>query len=103
MSCSNNKKFTKKKIIIFSLIGIAAAAITYFVFSATNSGAALALPAVLGLAACPLMCAAMGGIMWISARLGNKNKQKVNSDRVVTNQDPFCAEHSHKQNRNFDN
>jgi hypothetical protein len=102
MSCNNNGKFTKRKIIIFSLIGIAVAATTYFLFMATNSRAALALPAVLGLVACPLMCAAMGGIMWIGGRL-NKNKQKGNSNRAITNEDSSRVDHSHKQYRNFDN
>lgn len=102
MSC-NNEKITKKKIIIFSLIGVAVVATTYFVYTATKSGAVFALPAVLGLAACPLMCVAMGGIMWLGARFGLKKDKKEKPQKFKADQHSCCAKHSNEHHKDFNN
>jgi hypothetical protein len=76
-SCCNIGKSTKTKVIIFSAIGIGIVSTSYFVFT-SNNGAALALSGLLGFAACPVMCAVMGGTMWIGSKLG-KTKRKTTS------------------------
>jgi len=62
----------KRKIAMISGAGAGAAAITYLSLTA-NPGAAAAVPAVLVLAACPAMCAVMGGVMWLSRRFKKRN------------------------------
>src|SRR6059036_348961 len=89
MSCCDNGRITRKKIIVFSSIGIAIVGASYFVFTSTNSGATLALTGLLGFAACPAMCATMGGAMWMASRLGSKKNQNVNSQ-----QQSCCGKHS---------
>jgi hypothetical protein len=83
MSCESGK-ITKKKIAIFSSIDIGIAALTYIAFITTNNPVlAAAMPAVLGFAACPAMCIAMGGAMWFMNRLSkNKNKNSSNNQTV---------------------
>lgn len=68
MSCNSTRKPLKKIIIILAMvIGIGAS--TYFVFSATNNPVfAASIPLIMSFAACPLMCAAMGGSMWLMKR-----------------------------------
>ena len=100
MSCCNTGKITKKKIIVFSVIGIAIVA-TYFVFTATNSSAALALPAILGFAACPAMCVAMGGVMWIAARFGSNKKQ--NNSEKTSPEHLSCCDSYHAYEHNNEN
>ncbi|MGI8832989.1 MAG: hypothetical protein ACR2IS_10180 [Nitrososphaeraceae archaeon] len=69
MACDSGKTSTKKKIIIFSFIGLVIATSTYLVFATTdNLAIATALPALLSFATCPLMCVAVGGLMWFSRR-----------------------------------
>src|SRR5437867_886054 len=62
----------KRKIAMISGAGAGAAGIAYLSLTA-NPGAAAAIPAVLVFAACPAMCAAMGGVMWLSRRLKKRN------------------------------
>lgn len=69
-----NVRLTKKRVMAFAAMAIAVAATSYFVFTTTNSGTVLALSGVLGFAACPAMCAAMGGSMWLANRIGGKIK-----------------------------
>lgn len=76
-SCCNIGKSTKIKLIVFSAIGIAIVGTSYFVFT-PNNGAALGLSDLLGFAACPFMCAIMGGIMWIGSKFG-ETKSKITS------------------------
>jgi hypothetical protein len=90
MSCDNGKISTKKKFIIFSSVGLAIAIATYLVFTTTNNPAiAAALPALLSLGACPLMCAIVGGLMWFSRRSSTrKDNCEGNHDRnaqIATN------------------
>lgn len=48
----------------------------YFVFSTTNNPAiAATMPALAAFAICPVMCAVMGGLMWMMNR-SSKNKGK---------------------------
>lgn len=77
MAC-NTGKITKKKIALFSSIIVAMGATTYFIFSATNNPAiAATIPLILSFAACPAMCAGMGGIMWLMNRK-KKSTEKIN-------------------------
>jgi hypothetical protein len=65
MNC-NTGKFTKKKIILLSLLGVGLTVGIYFVFSTTNNPAiAATVPALAAFAICPVMCAVMGGLMWM--------------------------------------
>ena len=65
MSCrggnGNGGRITKKKVVIFTLAGVGIAATSYYVLTTTNVAAAAALVPLAGFAACPAMCAAMGG------------------------------------------
>jgi hypothetical protein len=82
MSCNTGNLTRRKKIILFSSLSIGVGIITYLVFTTINNPAvAAAIPTVLILGACPLMCAAMGGAMWFSQRL-SKNKNKNISERL---------------------
>ncbi|MEP6576476.1 MAG: hypothetical protein ABJB85_08625 [Nitrososphaerota archaeon] len=93
ISCCNTGKNTKTKVIAFSVIGIAILATSYFIFTTTNSSrAALAFSGILGFAACPAMCAVMGGGMWIASRFVNKKSQKDNSDQ--DQEQSCCAKHT---------
>ena len=68
MSCSIGK-LTKKNIILLSLLGVGLTVGIYFVISTTNNTAiAAALPALAAFAICPVMCAVMGGLMWMMNR-----------------------------------
>jgi hypothetical protein len=50
-------------------VGLAIAIATYLVFTTTNNPAiAATLSMLLSFAACPLMCAPVGGLMWFSRR-----------------------------------
>ncbi len=91
-SCCNIGKTNKTKIIILSAIGASILAASYYFFISPNNGPVLALSGLLGLAACPAMCAVMGGAMWMASRLGSKKNQKANSEN--TNQQSCCAKHS---------
>jgi hypothetical protein len=84
MSCCNNGKITKKKVMVFSLIGTGIIATSYITLTGTNIVGAVALPVVLAFAACPAMCAAIGGSMWIANRFKKGKYQKINSNKVVT-------------------
>ncbi len=86
------------KVIFFSVIGIAIVGASYAVFTATNNGAALALSGILGFAACPAMCAVMGGGMWMASRFANRKSQKINSEKENTEQS-CCPKHSNEHRR----
>jgi len=82
MSCSTGR-ITKKKIAIFSSIGVLIVVGTYFAFVTTNNPAvAAAIPALLSFAACPAMCVVVGGIMWFSSRF-SRNKNKYNNNILM--------------------
>jgi hypothetical protein len=75
MNC-NTGKFTKKKIILLSLLGVGLTVGIYFVFSTTNNPAiAATVPALAAFAICPVMCAVIGGLIWMMNRF-SKNKGK---------------------------
>jgi len=85
MSCDSEKMSTKKKIIMFSFVGLVIATATYLVFITTNNPAiAAALPALVAFAACPLMCAAIGSLMWFSRRSSTSNdSHKGNHSKTI--------------------
>jgi uncharacterized membrane protein YciS (DUF1049 family) len=87
MSCHGNNR---KRIAIIAGAGAGAAGVITYASLASNPVAAAALPAVLAFAACPAMCAAMGGIMWLNRRISKKKgnaqliqqKQKTKEEEV---------------------
>ena len=96
-SCCNLGKNTKTKVIVLSVIGIAIVAASYFVFTSTNNGTALVLSGILGFAACPAMCAVMGGGMWIASRFANR-KSQINSEKENTEQS-CCPKNSNEHRK----
>lgn len=77
---------SKKNIAIISGAGVGAASIAY-VSLAGNPIAAAALPAVIAFAACPGMCAAMGGAMWLSRRISKRKNQTEVQQPVVNSKE----------------
>jgi hypothetical protein len=94
MSCHNtgragsNKK--KRLIAIISGAGIGVAGVAYFSLVA-NPVAEAAIPAVLAFAACPAMCAATGGAIWLS-RCFSKRKNQTQVQQSVVNSKEEAAE-----------
>ena len=88
MSCgSEGGRFTRKKIIVLSLVGSGIAAGSYFALTSTNIQTVAASSALLGVMACPAMCAVMGGGIWIVNKISkkkdkNKNRQDVKNQRL---------------------
>jgi hypothetical protein len=79
MNGGTGKIATRKKLVIFSSIGVGVAAITYLAFITTNNPAlAASVPAIFSLAACPIMCVGIGGAMVFMNRF-SKNKNKNHS------------------------
>lgn len=77
MSCDSGKMSTKRKVTIFFSTSIAIAIATYLAFTMTNNPAlSAALPALLLFGACPLMCAAVGGLMWFSCHCSTRNDKR---------------------------
>jgi hypothetical protein len=76
MSCHNMGRGSSKKmrIAMISGAGAGAAGIAY-VSLAANPAASAALPAVFAFAACPAVCASMGGAMWLSRRFSKRKNQ----------------------------
>jgi len=97
MSCCNNGKITRKKIILFSLVAGAIAVSSYFLIFTTNIATAASLPMLTGFVACPLMCVAMGGGMWLSSRL-SRNKENKHKANLQANSDT-CCQHDHIHDR----
>lgn len=88
MSCDSGKMSRKKKIRMFSSMGLVIAVATYIVLTTTNNPAiAAALPVLLSFGACPLMCAAVGGLMWFShcSSKSNDNHKGSHSKPIATN------------------
>jgi hypothetical protein len=76
----------KKMIAIISGAGVGVAGIAY-VSLAANPVAAAAIPAVLAFAACPAMCAAMGGAMWLSRRFSKRKNQTEVQQPIVNSKE----------------
>jgi hypothetical protein len=74
MSCHSSNR---KRIAIIAGAGAGATGVITYVSLAANPVAAAALPVVLAFAACPAMCAAMGGIMWLSRRMSKKKNMMI--------------------------
>lgn len=93
---------SKKRIAIISGAGVGVAGIAYISLAA-NPIAAAAIPAVLAFAACPAMCAAMGGAMWFRRRFSKRKNQTQVQQSLVVNSKQDATEaktestHSNKQ------
>ena len=88
MACNSGKMSTKKKVISFYSAGLAIAIGAYLIFTTTKTPAlAATLPALLPFAACPLMCVAVGGLMWFSRRspISNDNHKGSHDIPMATN------------------
>jgi hypothetical protein len=71
--------------------GAGAVGIAYISLTA-NPGATAAIPAVLAFAACPAMCAAMSGAMWLSRRFSKrKNQTQVQQQPIVNSKQEVVA------------
>ena len=82
---------TKKRILVLVAIVLGITAIIYSISVSTKNFALIALsPFALGFLICPLMCAAMGGGLWLANRLSRK-KEKVNSQNGAG----CCSQHHH--------
>ncbi|MGI0021535.1 MAG: hypothetical protein ACRD9Q_01620 [Nitrososphaeraceae archaeon] len=112
MSCcggnGDGRKITKKKIIIFSSLGAGIATASYFALTTTNSQALVASSTLLGFAACPAMCAVMGGGIWIFNKLSSKKKRNHvyendnngtnTNQKIKTREDSCCSVHDSNEN-----
>ena len=74
---------TKRKIAIFSSAGAGIGIASYFAFTTVPAMAA-AVPAILTFAACPAMCAAMGGAMFLQKRRSNKKNPSKMAVKEMT-------------------
>jgi hypothetical protein len=95
MSCHNmgggGRRSKKRIVAIISGAGIAVTGIAY-VSLATNPVAAAVIPAILAFAACPAMCAAMGGAMWLNRRISKRKNQTQVQQPVVNSKEEGAAE-----------
>ena len=81
MSCHNTGRAgsnKKRRIAIISGAGAGVAGIAYVSLIA-NPVAEAAIPAVLALASCPAMCAAMGGAMWFRRQFFKKEEPNTST------------------------
>ena len=84
MSCGNDsennnvRRFSKKRIAILSTMGAGAIGAVYLSVTA-NPAIGASISAILAFAACPAMCAAIGGTMRLSRRFSKKrgNAQQI--------------------------
>jgi hypothetical protein len=110
MSCGGNdsennsgRRFSKKRIAILSAMGAGAIGAVYLSFTA-NPAIGASISAILAFAACPAMCAAMGGTMWLSRRFSKKKgnmqqmqqKQKTKEKEEVSNLESTTEEQLEK-------
>jgi hypothetical protein len=111
MSCDLGKTSTRRKVTMFSFVGLAIAIATYLaLISTSNPAIASALPVLLSLAACPLMCAVIGGIMWFSRRSSTSNEgnshnsqSAINTNDIAPLHDQGTLQHTNKnQNENLE-
>src|SRR5215207_11180962 len=80
MACDSGKMSTKKRFIMFTSMGLIIAIATYVAFTKANNPAMVsAIPVLLSFAACPLMCAFVGGLMWFSHRSSTINDKHKGS------------------------
>jgi len=88
MSCRGSNR---KRIAIIAGAGAGVAGIAYASLAASPISAA-ALPVVLAFAACPAMCAAMGGAMWLRKRFSKrKNLTRVQEPVANSKQEVAAA------------
>ena len=79
--------YNRKRIAIIAGAGAGAAGVITYVSLAANPVAAAALPVVLVFAACPAMCAAMGGVIWLSRRFSKRKNQAQIQQPVVNSKE----------------
>ena len=84
MICQGNNR---KRIAIIAGAGAGAAGVITYVSLAANPVAAAALPVVLVFAACQAMCAAMGGVIWLSRRFSKRKNQAQIQQPVVNSKE----------------
>jgi hypothetical protein len=85
MRCNRNNR---KRIAIIAGAGAGAAGVITYVSLAANPVSAAVLPVVLAFAACPSMCAAMGGAMWLSKCFSKrKNQAQVQQQHVINSKE----------------
>jgi iron only hydrogenase large subunit-like protein len=80
----------RKKIAMVSGAGAGLAGIAYVSMTANPAASA-----VLAFAACPAMCAAMGGAMWLSRKLKKRNNM-VMAETSKNNSEESLASENHK-------
>jgi protein-S-isoprenylcysteine O-methyltransferase Ste14 len=104
MNC-NDTRNPSKKIILLLVMTLGIGAVAYFIFiTPSNPTMGSSLPLILSFAACPIMCAVMGGLMVIMNRIKKKNevaKVKVNPRQQIVDQQFVETKHSlseHSQN-----
>lgn len=64
-----NSKISKRKITILATSVISSLAVTYFGFILHNQALSVVAPILLAFAPCLVMCAVVGGSMWLVPRL----------------------------------
>lgn len=80
MCCNSSGKITRKKIVILSSLTLGIVVTTYAAFTLThNPGIAATIPALLSVAACPIMCVGMCGVFWVAHRLSGKSNNENES------------------------
>ncbi|MDQ6724545.1 MAG: hypothetical protein M3Z01_09860 [Thermoproteota archaeon] len=101
MSC-NNEKSSRRKIILLSSIALGIALVSYLIFTTTNNPAmAATILTFLPFAACPSMCIAMGGAMWVSNRVikNQRNKKNYQDERSKENEKSCCSDTTNERNK----
>lgn len=101
----NDTRNPSKKIFLLLVMTLGIGAIAYFIFiTPSNPTIVSSLPLILSFAACPIMCAVMGGLMVIINRSNKKDeleKVKVNPHQQIVDQQIVEPKHSlseHSQN-----
>ena len=85
MSCGPGKITARKKFVIFTSIGIGVAAIAYLVFVTTNNPALTAsIPAILSLAAGPVICVGFGGVIVFMNRFSKNRNSTIDLKKGVS-------------------
>lgn len=85
MSCHTGK-ITKKQVAILSVLGAIAAGIGYISITTNNPALSAAVPAILAFALCPIMFAAMGGVVWfVSCFKKNNGPVLSQKDSIPSN------------------
>lgn len=92
MACNSGGRgrITRKRIVVLSSVGAGIAAASYAALT-LNPLAGVAAPLILAFAACPAMCAAMGGAMWIRKRMAKKKASSMTMAVGQTSKEHSCC------------